>query len=1296
SVRNPRRRPRQGDGESPGTAPQRKKTRITGDVRANSHGSEVNGYSSVPNGRRIESQRNFSETPELQELAVRGKKTVGGKRAAKSDDAMTLVSNNLYSIRALPSTPKELRQPGLEFRGDILSTAHQHIALAVTQTKAYVWDYTAHTMANNAKVFGLPVPAKDGDPLPFGVLVPVAATQSDVGLLLVSATSGRIVYYESVERAASLGFLHEHATGVEGTISGFSYSEKVTAIHPTEQFGFMILLSSGRIIHLTLHDPQGKPKIICNVQRPGGQLPGGVLGSLRGMLPQFKKEVFEVRTRRSGREQLQVLAITRDLELLVWELDWVGTQRWSFSKDLKPFIEDEMKYRMGRDSVPRPETLKLVDFTLQDKSSTLATWETSYSDMPVTMLLLVSMERWDGLDYFVAEVGNDTGRDSGPNCGPPKFGQLIQISGYHSSPGATKPRLLLPAPRHTAIVVFPDAVALLSTMSLNGHDDPNAQLHDVSYVEPQPFEDLLYLRSPRPSKFLGACPEERRAGHESAIAFVQGTGLVRLSITDPSGAGERESLSEEARIEQAIFFGAMRENIFDFSSHADRKYHTEQTEEAVLAISSEILQSKIPQLHGQSSMSSHLEYRARALEGLVKHVRQNYPKVSKRVMWQLFWDAEKVAVGQALWSTYEKQRDALPSNDKFQHTTFTEEVCSSLESSELKTGDEDAVRYFFVNDLARTDRFLITIRQKLRRLQALKSSATVATLMYFADANELWKVAFDAIFDFREKDSPNYSIWRDREGGGSARYLDYAVLEDEADYEGIPEPWTCTNEMLAAGSSVSRITHAVAKDFCARYCSPQTPEEAVVSKIGNINANVIQGCCDLFRERIAWQSQQPSPDTQALVEQLQTKFETERYNQSTGLALIGKAGEGMSLAERFRDMHTLTELMVGEMQVHMHAQQDKTLPDADREDASQALDKLTARAGKYFTKFGSDWSDAFFHVALSGKNAGQMLEKAQAFWEGPLTTYLRADRFRVKMCWINDVRAVHDFRHAGQSLERAALDCETRLWPKKVELSLAKLALLADPDYEADHSTAILRQKRELELVQLQEQLFSRLQNEIASTADHQKKVRQLMRKIGAKATKDYSSLQQLLETTLSRLLDQQALSVDELIDIATLMDSQGDSPEGGFVLALKALNSAAPNLSHKRFETLLQLIWKRCYVRDDWITISHSKTTRGKTDRDMQLRLRDTVPWHILYTLHRDDSLMQPSCSIRVLAPSDCLGTACSVDDLGYRWRGNDDLLYPILHDNKVMDEVLQGYVTDRGLDQWIVSANLDAKAEV
>jgi nuclear pore complex protein Nup133 len=1311
-VRNPRRRPRQSDADSIRAAPRRKRSKLSEDTFA-PRGTiemeeleeleEADGHVTM-NGRPS-SGRKASGTPmaadaTMMEMPLRGGRKNTLKRAAKGDGATVLTSNSIYSVKQLPSTPKELKKA--EYRGSIVGTAHQHLALAVTREKAYVWDYTAHTAVSNARVFDLPFPVRDGEVLPFGALVASngSSSQTEVGLLLVSATTGRIVYYESIERAASLGLFQERKTGVEGVISGYSSSETVIELTAAEHAGFVIALSSGRIIQLTLRDAQGKARIFTQPLRPGHVSSSGIFGSLKGLLSGgWKRGITAVRTRPlDHRGQMQAVALTERCETQTWNLDWSGRYEYRHSGDFREHLMKELRGNQGIESQGAVENLAALDFVILERFSARGDElvRRGSAEASLVLLVLVRVGSADSHEYWLAEL-TFSGEDS-------RVERIWKLESYDGRTiSGRKPRLLLPKPGHTVMVVFEDAIVLASTSRAEPTDDPNAQLHDDSYVESAPFEEALRLRSDNEMAFMGACAEESRAGHSSSIAFVNGAGLVRFSATDPAGDRERERLSAKSKIEEAIFHGVLQDNIFDFSTKSNYVYPITEVQRAALDISDEILGSKTHFIsESPSSLEAHLDYRARALRALVNHVRRNYPTISRTVLWQLLWDAEKVAAAQAMWRAFEEHKEAARAATGKRSATVVDELCAQLAQhhglAELEqSGHEDPVRRFFVKGVARVDYLLSHIKGLLETLKSDQSEKPEKVVRYVNESDDLWIKGLETAFAFREENATTYGI--------APGLLKDAILVDTAEYAELPEFWTSTAYMLNASSNIATLSRDFAKDI---FEKPEiTPEDAsYVEKITALNPHLIQLCCLIYRERIGWLSSRPSQRDQEVARLLESNFEKERYDQFRSLVAIAKVEEGMSLAERYRDMVTLTEIVIGESQYLWDELQNPELDAKAQQMINDQLEGLNAKTSKYFEKFGDDWANAFFDEAFSGsRGAGSMLDKAQQNWKNHLTTYLRADPARARLCWINDITAAKDFSQAVTALIDTATEHEATLWAKKVELSIGKLSLLAAEEEGVVAATVdFSRPDRELRVVEIQEKLYRCLYHEAISALDREAAMQLIMEKFGTKCA-EYESLQQLLEAKFSQILDHIVLSVEDLIDVLTLMESrvfasEAQEPEANLqgneiLLALQALNAVAPEMPQDKFDMLLQLIWKRCYVYDDWVSITSTHGRKSKTDSEIEISLHTTLPWRTFYNLHEMAFFNRPDCAIRILAPSDCLGAACKREDLADRFP-DDELLDPILRDNLVQDQVLQDFVDDRKLDEWIKSTEDNAVAAV
>ncbi|KAI7628850.1 hypothetical protein KC319_g17098 [Hortaea werneckii] len=672
-------------------------------------------------------------------------------------------------------------------------------------------------------------------------------------------------------------------------------------------------------------------------------------------------------------------------------------------------------------------------------------------------------------------------------------------------------------------------------------------------------------------------------------------------------------------------------------------------------------------------------------------------------MWQLLWDAERVAAAKELWRAFEEHREAV---SKVKRTaTVLDEMCSQLEEkNELpdvdESGDPDPVRRFFVKGLNKLDHVLALLRHLLETLEHSQELPPEKIVLHVAEADDLWARTMETVFEFRTDNSATYGI--------PPEFVPEGVLNQMTEYTDLPEFWSSTEKMLKSSSIIASLSRKIAKQYFEEADDENAASaelEESIKNIAQLNPRLIQICCLLYKERINFLCTRHDKKDINQGKLLLRNFSAERHDQFRALTLIGAAEQGMLLAERYRDMHTLTELIVMESQYFLEELHSSDLHPDQKAVCQEHLEQIEKRISRYFEKFGDEWANAFFDEAFSGSRAGMMLDEAQNHWREALTRYLRAEPGRARICWLNDILGEKAYGHAGTVLSESAAEQETRLWAKKVELSMGKLSLLAAQEGKASRPPAaelrriIQRPQRELRIVDVQERLTAHVRSEVISALDSQAELELVIKRFGTR-TQGFDSLNRLLETLLERLLSNQVLSVDELIDVLTLMDSvvapheaerSDRSLEGQeFVLALQALEAAAPSMDPARFHTLLQLIWKRCYVSDDWAKLTAVQSKKGKTDAEAKTALRQTLAWRTFFHLFTSQVLDDDS-AVRVLPPNECLGAACKPEDLAHRFPG--DLLDHLLHDNRVQDELLAGFVADRRLDQWVADAQANAK---
>lgn len=1325
TARNPRRRARQSDNDSLKTsAPRRKRSKITTETYAprdggdavvkheeedaqtfedginsliNGHGtsasSHVNGY-----GTANRHQRAGSTTVLDGELSIpmRAKKgTV--KRALRGEGATVLASNQCYNVKLLSSTPKELRKESLEYRGSIVGTH----ALAVTHHKAYVWEYTQHVANSNLRVFDMPFPSKQGEPLPFGALVLSGVSANDLGMVLVSTTSGKVVFYESVDRAASLGLFHNRRSGVEGDLS-ISHSEAVNDMVAADHAGFVITLTSGRILQLTLRDAQGRARIASQYLKIMDAGPGGVLGSFTGFLKSnYRRDLTAVHTRAlNQRGHMQVVGLTEKAEILLWDLDWSGRYEYKASIELREVLLKELREIAPPELQGQMEYATALDFAITDGPKDVLS--TTAAEQPLFLFVLMQVGTPGTNRHYITEIilpGDGELRVE-------RIHDMQTYSGFGPTSTQSRPRLLIPKPGHTAFVAFEDATVMVSMQSV-GDPSPEAQLH-ASYLEPDSFEESVYLRKGFANQSV--CEENFGRTQASTLAFVKGAGLVRTSVADVKTLPSGPRISAKSRIEQAVFFGTLQpENVIDFSRKGTSSYDLEEVEDAALAISDEILRANTAFPHiispSPSSMEQHLATKAKALKALINHVGQSYPTVSRSTRWRLLWDAERLAAGQQLWITFE-EHITLVSKEK-RKATVLDELCSWFTDSaepmhfaqRADLADETPVRKFFIGGLHHLEKLLQNARIFLGDFTEDASTGCQDGLKIVVQADDIWLRSLETAFAFRSENCADYGILPE--------LIDDGILVDLAEYTDVPEFWTSGLKLIELTQAVTTLSRELAK----KYYEPEELDEEgeqMAHFIAENNTRLVQLYCLQAKESINWRAAHHDLKFQELAQKMQADFEEQRYRQIRRLADVGQADAGMKLAEKYRDMHTLTDMVIAEDQYVEEISREHA---ADKSSVAQARKELQAKVRRYFDRYQTDWSDAFFDKLFSSGSSGTKLIRAQIEWKKPLTEYLRGHPNRAKLCWINDVTESGDFGHASEALAQCAQQQETKLWSKKVELSMSKLALLAaeeDGDRTSlgkltnGDNSSISRPgsaQGELAIVKIQEAIYKHLEPDIVAAIDKSAEIDICLQKY-ANHVADMPALRSLLEHGLNMVLDHNALTIEELIDVLTLMDVEvaeelEHNMQGSEIFfALSALNAAAPSLPASRFETLLALVWKRVYIYDDWAALKQSM--KNKSDADRMAMVRKTAVWNTLFHV-LDSDLLSPMSGeqphVRILDPAECLNTACRAEHFGYRFP-SEDLLDPILHDAVLQDEILKENVYDRGLDLLAEEAKEDVKA--
>ncbi|KAL2352803.1 Non-repetitive/WGA-negative nucleoporin C-terminal-domain-containing protein [Cryomyces antarcticus] len=1286
STRNPRRRQRN-DSDSLRQQPQRKRSKLSNDTFTAPSDARTNGnVTDGLNGHAGQRVRQHSTSPRSQILPVREKKQLQ-KRGFKGDGSAVLTENANYAVKHLPSLP-ERADAHLDFRGITLPSTNY--ALALTHGHAVVWDYTLPTAAPTTRTFPIPYLPKAGDPLPLGSLV-TTRSSSEIGLVVISPTSGKITFWENVDSAETLNLFQQRRNGVEGSVGSLLSGETVVNIVNAEHAGFILTFSSGRLAQLTVRDTQGRPHInVQHLRTQGNDGSGGLFGGLKTVFGggSWKRSVAAVKTRFSGtRGQMHVVSVTETGMFQLWDIDWSGQPAFRGSVEAHDDILNGVRATAGHEIRSQKESLKVLDCAIVPGAGPRGTEvSTLHSHHGVDFLVLVEVGDTSGLRHVLVELtlASDVAQV-----------QRVLPLHTHVAPSTLrsqwKPSLLLPKPGHTAFIVFEQGIVLLSVTRRN--DSPEAQLFMENHKLPEPFQDVVRFRKDKVIG-IGGCGEEEfndKSRQSGCIVFIKGYGIVRITAHEPSDnnqAVERSRIPVKSKMEQAVFYGSMPENILDFSKVSEIGYSEEEIDEAARTISDEVLNSDTAFISTIApSMEHQLSTRAKALHCLAVHMKQNYPPLPRLTKWKMMWNAEKLAAARVVWQTYEAreksssttQRPLLAEVVGMLHERFKTESTTELD-------DLDPVRRWFVKDVSRME-FLVpwgfnTIKELYR--EGIKSREAIMQIV--SEADDLLLNIMETVYAFRAESVDLYGL-------GSESLSDGILTSG---HEGLPEFWTSRYNIMVATKDLV----VLAREAADKYYEAEgdgAPSTGLVNKIAVENTAMVSVCCTIYIERYRWSMAQKDEQPRVYGQNLKEVFERVRYDLIRGLAKIGQAYSGMELAEKYGDMRTLVDLVTAESAYLVEHLDDEGTDDDQKARIQDAIQDLDARIAGYFKRYGQKWSNAYYASHIRSGRSSLILDEAVQRKEH-VTAFLHSNPLFYKIGWMNEVLTSKRFGEAGRMLVNVATSTETNLWSRKVELSLAKLALLSVKEGTEDMQKSDLKEglqasSEELELVGIQEQLYNHVKPTLFGALDQAAELRLVTERFGKSVTQDQPTLNRLLGLGFESLLQHKVMTVDQLIDILTLMDPESsEAPEGDihgreFVMAMQALKvSEVAN-----FDATPKLIWKRCYVRDNWEELNNTLLQAKGTDKE------ETIQATALFATLREGMasyLWESPSKIRLCPPTQVLGAGCSAEDL--KRFPSETLRGPIIEDNDLDDNVLEDFLSKAQLGHWYETCLAEAKKSI
>ena len=1180
-------------------------------------------------------------------LRVAKKPEKRSERATTTNSGLTLSSNDFYTVSQLPALPDQIRnQPQLPY-SCVISPEYGY-ALALTHKDAIIWPYNSGASTPSSRdviTFRLPFPsASADDPLPLATFTAKSAS-GEPGIVAVSATSGKIVYWETISNASSV--IPGQASSVQGSIPGPMSGEIVEELVNVEPSGFILSLRSGRAAHLTVRDQMGRPGIGVQFLRKYTHTSGGIFGSIRNVFgADRRKGTPIVKAAGSKKGQRDVVLATEDGEVEIWNtnLSVGNTLERSFS------LRDDLAESLRSISADAGG-LKVLDLEIPSGSNTALTGEDS---QPLSMMVLISTHEEQEHKFYIVEM---------MLLDRTRIKVVHPINCYTSSSAPTwRPRLVVPKTQPVAYVLFETAIVLFSLVKIKA--TPSSQLLMEQQALPEPLQDCIRFREAMTYKVLGYALETSDK-QSSVLLGVQGFGIVKITSrirqdaeVDVEEAEEQDRVSAKSKIEQAVFFGTIKQNPLDLNK-ADRSFSSEEIEAAALEITSEILSSTSKHLPKSApSIDMQMRLRAKALEDLAEHLMSHYASsITRDTRFQLLLEAEKLAAAQAIWKVQEEIQRKYPQADReMPYLDFTLRALHETRQKypDAEKGEKDRVRHWLVNSVKNVGHLISELSSCIPELEPMDVTDPKVVTDYFQEAVDLWIAAYTAVFKFREDNAPLYGL-------GDEVFQD-CVLVDGFPVT-IPEPWSSSPEPL-------RFSQHLLYDICkfldqwwgfahGKDKKKKLPTNDEGKPYDPPSKTALRELAarlptelDLFSRLVLEESIYAKSHLKASRFEPDTLKDRIKAIDQDVQDRLGQALQAIAKFNKRGAIHLGEKLKYYADLVAMHYEYYKQLVGEVAADPSTAeknqreLNEMQDRAESYYDRFGKGWAYAVYSQMLIDSECGSLLAKGQEDQEKEdfLTWFFglapMANQQLGKLSWIHDIISNQNYQGAEKTLQEVIAEEAGDLWNKKTELALAKLCGLA-----VDEGTGTVRDPKMyddgLAIIGIQEQVCAHVMGSVGPALDEKAAIELAQETFATRVVAKSPALKKQLKATLKSLLRHVPLAAEDLIDLLTLMDpiewvgvAEEDPEVSGEEFALALMVVELSGLPLQKQDDLRALVWRRAMIRDDWLVLNE---TGGKDDQRVEEDMQQSSLFRALQRVFWAEQT--EGIPFQLLSPTEILG---------------------------------------------------------
>ena len=707
------------------------------------------------------------------------------------------------------------------------------------------------------------------------------------------------------------------------------------------------------------------------------------------------------------------------------------------------------------------------------------------------------------------------------------------------------------------------------------------------------------------------------------VLLVRAAGILRLAVTDVERFGTEKPpvVSAKMKLEQAVFFGVKDDNPLVFDVVRDQPFKDEEYGTAALTLSRDILTSTGHQFSSLAALvENNLQERVRYLEKLMAHIRKLRIPLSRVTRWRLLWNAEKMHVAGTLWRKHEEFVSMRPADAKKSIVAEIVEYIRSEEKSEpdASKGEVDELRHWFLRDIHRMELFIAWGYEVIKyNSRAHLDQPSLTRFVY--EATEIYNSAIRDALAFRQKHLGSYGLAQER--------LENGILVDG--YADLPIPWTCeaylTNNIKR---QLELSSEWIRQHWTVVVETPKQPEALLLLDIQAMLPELTEIYLTSLQELSRSFQASDDPKKNANGQKYEQIYDQDRHEKVVLLANSENWDAAIEIAEHHKSLPALAEVLTREIDGYRDELESPGLA-PDR--LARLESKMSAKESKVkdcFDIYGEAFAFPFYEYLFTTYGIDALLQ-----YEGDKkykTTYLRTKPELAKISWINDIIVEEDTERAADTLLELGLSHEQLLWSKKIELSLGKLARMAESSRPISKASTSLQDMsvkevavdarvdaidRELAIIRIQDEFYdSQIRPVIDSALDEQSEWDMLREGFALQIPKKYKILSQVFEDSLKSLYNHEALDALSLIDLLTLITLSPDTKEqipDQFYLAIKVAHDGLSGDERLQAE---RLIWRRCFLKDDWRGLNN---TSLKNDNDVMDVLSDTELFSVYCTLY-------------------------------------------------------------------------------